>query len=145
MPEFTPHGSVPNHKITAFDRGEYEKLINFVNSVDRDLNTNLAKPRPGVRLDDTLGGGIYPGSQNWPPAKALTDSAKAFGRSVEERYAELSKDWEQYLTALRNARDVFESTNDLSNYGASKFVTDFPDVSPSARPAGGGPPSTNTP
>jgi hypothetical protein len=136
-----PHAPVPNHRITAFDRAEYDKLIDYIVSVDRDLNTNLAKPRPGVRLDDTLGGGIHPGSLAWSPAKGLNDSAVAFGRSVKERYRDLSKDWEQYITALRNARDVFESTGNLSTYSASKFVTDFPDVSPGAKSSsGGGPP-----
>jgi hypothetical protein len=135
MPTGSPQ--VPSGKITAFDKRQYDNLTSWLDSVDQDLNTNLAKPKPGVRLDSTLGGGIYPGSANWTPAATLSVNAKAFGGSVAERYAELSKDWEQFVTALRDARDLFEKTNDLTHYDASKFVTEHPEVSPSVKTTGG--------
>jgi len=130
---------VPPGKVTAFDRGQYDNLIAYVDGVDHDLNTNLAKPKAGVRLDGTLGSGIFPGSGSWPPAALLYNNAKAFGGSVAARYTDLSKDWEQFITALKGARDVFENTNDLVNYDASKFVTEFPGV---IQPGSSG---TNTP
>jgi hypothetical protein len=129
-------GHVPPGKVTAFDRAQYDNLISWIDSVDRDLNTRLNKPRPGVRLDETLGSGIHPGSSRWTPAVNLVAKAKVFGKSAADRYAELSKDWEQFVLALRNARDVFESTNDLGKYGATKFLNDYPDVLPTTN---GGP------
>jgi hypothetical protein len=136
------NGKVPPGKVTAFDRGQYDNLIAYVDGVDQDLNTNLAKPKPGVRLDATLGSGIFPGSGNWPPASLLVNAGKAFGTSVAARYADLSKDWEQFITALKGARDVFENTNDLVNYDASKFVTEFPGViQPGSSGTNGQPPS----
>jgi hypothetical protein len=141
MPTDSDPGKVPPGKVTAFDRGQYDNLIAWVDSVDEDLNKNLAKPKAGVRLDATLGSGIFPGSANWPPAALLVTNGKAFGTSVAARYADLSKDWEQFVTALRNARDVFENTNDLVNYDASKFVNEFPGViQPGSSGANGSPP-----
>jgi hypothetical protein len=136
-------GHVPLDKITEFDRAEYDNLIAWIDGVDRDLRMNLGKPRPGVRLDATLGSGISPGSPNWPPAARFTSQAKEFGKSVAERYAELSKDWELYIAALRGGRDVFESTDDLSTYSANKFVEEYPDTLPSS--TGNGPPTTGGP
>src|SRR6266568_3432124 len=129
-------GHVPPGKVTAFDRAQYDNLISWIDSVDRDLNTGLNKPRPGVRLDETLGSGIYPGSSKWTPAANFTAKAKVFGKSATDRYAELSKDWEQFVLTLRDARDVFESTNDLSKYSARTFLNAHPDVLPSTN---GGP------
>ena len=139
MPATPSHGDghIPPGKVTAFDRGQYDNLIAWLDSVDRDLRTQLARPRPGVRLDANLGSGISPGSPNWPPAARFVGAGKDFGKSVEERYAELSKDWEQYIAALRGARDVFESTSDLSSYSARRFVNDYPDTLPSG--TGNGP------
>src|SRR5260370_34040247 len=131
-------GHVPPGKVTAFDRAQYDNLISWVDSVDQDLNTALDQPGPGVRLDETLGSGIHPGSTKWTPAVNLTTKATAFGKSAAERYAELSKGWEQYVLALRDARDVFESTNDLTTYDARTFVNDHPDVLQSTN--GGSPP-----
>src|SRR6266568_4642191 len=113
MPSTPPQRSVPDGKITTFDRGHYDNLVKWLDGVDQDLNTNIAGPKAGVRLDATLGSGISPGSPNWPTAKALVDSATAFGSSVTARYTDLGTDWEQYVTALKNARDVFEHTSDL--------------------------------
>lgn len=128
MPTDSVPGKVPPGKVTAFDRGQYDNLIAWVDGVDKDLNTNIAKPKSGVRLDATLGSGIFPGSGSWPPAAQYYTNAKAFGASVAARYADLSKDWEQFITALKSARDVFENTSDLAHYNASKFVTEFPGV-----------------
>jgi len=130
-------GHVPSGKVTAFDKGQYDNLIAWVDGVDQDLEKNLNKPRPGVRLDDSLGGGIRPGSPDWNVAARFVSKATEFGKSVVERYADLDKDWEQYVMALRGARDVFETTNNLNNYSAAKFLNDYPDMSSSS--TGGGP------
>ena len=146
-------GHVPPGKVTAFNRAEYDNLIRWIDSVDRDLNARLNRPRPGVRRDETLGGGIYPGSSKWPPAANYTAKAKVFGKSAVDRYAELSKDWEQFVLALRDARDVFESTDNLNRVSATKFVHDHPGVLPSTNggpspsgspsPSGGPPPKSS--
>jgi hypothetical protein len=127
---------VPPGKVTAFDRGQYDNLINWVDGVDQDLNKNINGPKAGVRIDETLGSGIQPGASNWTPAANLINNAKNFGKSWVDQSGTLSKDWEQFVTALRGARDVFENTNDLTNYSATAFLTDFPDV---AGPNNGGP------
>ncbi len=135
-------GQVPPGKVTAFDRGQYDNLTNWVDGVDQDLNKNINRPKSGVRIDETLGSGILPGNTSWTPAKNLVTNATAFGKSWIEQSGALSKDWEQFVTALRGARDVFENTNDLTNYNATTFLNDYPAV---AGPSNGGPsqPSTN--
>jgi len=130
-------GHVLPGKVTAFDKGQYDNLIAWVDGVDQDLNKNLNKPRSGVRLDESLGGGISPGSPDWNVAQRFVSKATEFGKSWVERSAELDKDWEGYIAALRRARDVFEDTDDLSKYKAAKFLNDYPDMSPSSN--GGGP------
>jgi hypothetical protein len=130
-------GHVPPGKVTAFDKGQYDNLIAWVDGVDQDLNKNLNKPRSGVRLDESLGGGISAGSQDWSVAQRFVSKATDFGKSWVERSAELDKDWEGYIAALRRARDVFEDTDDLSKYNAAKFLNDYPDMSSSSN--GGGP------
>src|SRR5260370_18064020 len=81
-------GHVPPGKVTAFDRAQYDNLISWVDSVDQDLNTGLDKPGPGVRLDETLGSGIHPGSTKWTPAVNLTTKATAFGKSAAGSHAQ---------------------------------------------------------
>jgi hypothetical protein len=130
-------GPIPTGKITAFDKNQYDKLIKYVESVDVDLNTNLEKPSSGVRLDGSLGSGFFPGSQQWPVAAAFINQGKQFGGSVKTQYDTLSGGWEQFVTALTNARNVFDDTNDLTKYSAATFTTDFPDVSGSGPPGGG--------
>jgi hypothetical protein len=119
-------GPVPHGKITAFDKDQYDKLIKFVDGVDQELNQNIRKPSAGVRLDATLGSGIFPGSGNWGPAKALYDKGIAFGTSVADLYKQLDQDWEAYVTALKDARDVFEDTGNLATYGATEFADENP-------------------
>jgi hypothetical protein len=120
---------VPNGKITQFDKDRYNSLIRYVDYVEGvELNQNLNRPGTGVRLDGNLGSGIFPGSSKWPVAGALVEQGKAFGTSVQAQYTKLSDGWEQYVAALKNARDVFEQTNDLNTLSASKFATDFPDA-----------------
>jgi hypothetical protein len=131
-------GPLPEGKITAFDKDHYDKVVTFVDSVDQDLNKNLRKPSSGVRLDASLGSGIAPGSPSWPPAKRLIDQGVAFGASVAAEYDDLSKSWEAYVVALKNAREVFESTDNLATYGASKFATDYPDVTATTNNSGAG-------
>jgi hypothetical protein len=136
----------PPGKITAFDSGQYDKLITWVNGVDDDLVKYINGPSPDVRIDATLGSGIHPGSPNWPPAKRFLDKATEFGKSWIEQSDALDKDWHQFTVALSGARDVFEDTNDLTNYNATTFLKDHPDVSganggPSAPPSSSAPPA----
>ena len=138
-------GSVPPGKITAFDRGQYDNLINWVDGVDQDLTKNINKPKAGVRIDATLGSGIFPGSSGWTPAANLVANAKAFGQSWVEQSGAISKDWEQFVPALRGARDVFENTNDLTNYSATTFLNDFPDVAGSGNGGPSSPPPSQPP
>jgi hypothetical protein len=135
-------GNVPPAKVTAFDRKQYDNLTTWVDGVDQDLNKNINQPKAGVRIDESLGSGIYPGSSGWTPAANLVAKTKAFGQSWVEQSNGLSKDWDQFIAALRGATDVFEHTNDLTNYNATTFLNDHPDL---AQPANGGPSSPPPP
>ena len=73
-------GHVPPGKVTAFDKGQYDNLIAWIDGVDQDLNKNLNKPRPGVRLDESLGSGILPGSPDWNVAARFVTRATEFGK-----------------------------------------------------------------
>ncbi len=132
---------VPSGQVTAFDQGQYDKLITWVNGVDDDLNKYINAPSPDVRIDADLGSGIHPGSAGWTPAQSLIAKAKEFGKSWIDQSAAMSKDWEQFRVALEGARDVFNNTNDLTALDAGTFLGDYPDFSASAN--GGSSPSSS--
>jgi hypothetical protein len=119
---------VPNSKITAFNKANWEKMIKFYWDVEWEINNILDRPAAHVRLDSSLGTGIYPGSQNWPIASALIQKAKAFGGSVDKQYDAMSEEMHRRVTAATAAMDVFEDTDDLNTYSASKLAENFPDM-----------------
>ncbi len=125
-----------DYRITSFDKAHYDQLITYLNSVVDSINTDpqALGPTANLRLDETLSGMFKPGSQNWSAAKNFVTKAGTFGASAHQRYVAIEQDVRTFGGALKNAEDVFEDTDDLTTYDASKFAGDYPDV--------GGPPAT---
>lgn len=125
-------------RITSFDKSHYEQLISYLKTVDDDVNTSKYElgPSSDLKLDSTLSSTFHPGSQDWPVAKNFITQATTFGTSAHTRLVAVEQDVRTFYKALKNAEDVFDETNDLTTYDASKFTQDYPDV-------GGTPPSTH--
>jgi hypothetical protein len=117
-------------KITAFDKAHYDQLLSYLSNIDKDVNTNpkLLGPSADLKLDSTLSASFHPGSQDWPVAKSFLDRAGAFGNSVHTRLATFETDVRTFYSALKDAEEIFEKTDDLATYDASKFAQDYPDV-----------------
>jgi hypothetical protein len=117
-------------KITSFDKAHYDQLLTYLSDIDKDVNTNpkLLGPSADLKLDPTLSTSFHPGSQDWSVAKNFLERAGAFGSSVQTRLATFETDTRTFYTALKNAEQIFEKTNDLATYDASKFAQDYPDV-----------------
>ncbi len=121
-------------RITSFDKAHYDQLITYLTNVDDVINRTprALGPSADLKLDTTLSTRFHPGSQDWPVAKSFVTQAGTFGSSVHTRYTTVETDVRTFFTALKNAEDVFDETNDLTTYDASKFDQNHPDV------AGGG-------
>jgi len=119
-----------NEQWTSFDKTHYEQLIGYLLSVDHNLNNDPAalSPTADLKLDSTLATRLKPGSQKWDVVKNFTAQAGTFGESAHERYTAIEKEVRTFTTALKNAEDVFDETNDLTKYDASKFAQNHPDV-----------------
>ena len=117
-------------KITSFDKSHYEQLISHLRAVDNVLNTTprYLGPSADLKLDTTLSTRFHPGADEWPVAKAFVTQAGTFGTSVHTRLTTYETDLRGFYTALKNAEDVFDETDDLTSYDASKFTRNHPDV-----------------
>ncbi|GAB2847451.1 hypothetical protein GCM10027176_58830 [Actinoallomurus bryophytorum] len=116
--------------ITSFDKAHYDQLIAHLRDVDNVLDTTPAYlgPSADLKLDTTLGSRFHPGSQDWTVAKDFVTQATTFGNSVHTRLTGYETDVRAFFTALKNAEDVFDDTDDLTTYDASKFAQEYPDV-----------------
>lgn len=119
-----------DYHITSFDKAHYDQLINYLNSVDDGINRDpiALGPSSDLKLDSTLGTRLKPGSQNWDVAKNFMTRAGAFGNSAYTRYTGVEQDIRTFVNSLKNAEGVFEDTDDLTQYDASRFTQDYPDV-----------------
>lgn len=117
-------------KITSFDKSHYEQLITYLKDVDHVVNTDpkYLGPSANLKLDTTLSTRFHPGSQDWPVVKDFVTQAGTFGGSVHTRLTGFETDIRNFYTALKNAEDVFNETDDLTTYDASKFSQNYPDV-----------------
>jgi hypothetical protein len=132
-------------KITSFDKAHYEQLIAHLRDVDDVLSTTprYLGPSADLKLDSTLSSRFHPGSQDWPVAKDFVTQAGTFGNSVHTRLTTYETDLRTFYTALKNAEDVFDDTDDLTTYDASKFSREYPDVGGAGGTGGTG--GTTTP
>jgi hypothetical protein len=119
-----------NDKITQFDKAHYEQLLAYLLSVENDVDTSPRRlgPSADLKLDSTLTSRFRPGSQDWSVAKDFLSQSGTFGSSVHNRLATFETDIRTFYTALKNAEEIFEKTDDLTKYDASKFGGDYPDV-----------------
>jgi hypothetical protein len=117
-------------RLTAFDKSHYDQLLTYLKSVDDGINTSTYAlgPSPNLKLDSTLSTTFHPGSDSWPLAKGFVAQAVKFGGSVNTRYVAVEQDTRTFHNALKNAEDVFDDTNDLATYDASKYRREHPDV-----------------
>lgn len=117
-------------RITSFDKAHYEQLITYLKTVDDGINTSeyALGPSAKLKLDSTLSTTFHPGSDSWPLAKGFVTQAGTFGNSVHTRYTAVEQDVRTFYKALNSAKDVFDDTDDLTTYDASKFERDHPDV-----------------
>lgn len=119
-----------DHHITSFDKAHYNQLIAYLNGVDESINKEpiALGPSADLKLDATLATRLKPGSTNWDVAKNFATQAGTFGNSAHARYTGVEQEVRTFMTALVNAADVFDDTDDLANYDASKFRQEYPDV-----------------
>jgi hypothetical protein len=121
-------------KITKFDKAHYDQLITYLTTFDDVVNRSswALGPSSDLKLDSTLTSTFHPGSQDWSVVKNFVTQAGVFAGSVHNRYTAIETDTRTFSKALKGAEDVFDDTDDLSTYDASKYESDYPDV------AGGG-------
>jgi hypothetical protein len=117
-------------RITAFDKSHYDQLIKYLQTVDDGINTSeyALGPSAKLKLDTTLSSTFHPGADSWPLAKSFVTQAATFGNSVHTRYTAVEGDVRTFYKALKGAEDVFDDTNDLTTYDASRFEQNYPDV-----------------
>jgi hypothetical protein len=123
-----------NDNITSFDKAHYEQLLTYLTGIDKDVDTNpkFLGPSADLKLDSSLSTRFHPGSQDWSVAKDFLSQASNFGNSVHTRLTKFETDVRTFFTALKNAEEIFEKTDDLSTYDASKFGQEYPDVTGSS-------------
>jgi hypothetical protein len=121
-------------RITSFDKAHYDQLITYLTTIDDVVNRSpwALGPSSNLKLDGTLTSTFHPGSQDWPVVKNFVAQAGTFATSVHNRYTAIETGTRTFYKALKAAEDVFDDTNDLTTYDASKFEQNYPDV------AGGG-------
>lgn len=123
--ETTPPGGVPTGHITKFDKGKYEMLIGFLTGSENTLSTQIMiQPNTDVDFRDPR---FLPGSNNWHPASYLAAQVKALSTSVFDRLGEVDTELTSFVDVLKEAKKVFEDTDDLADYSATKFAEKFPD------------------
>jgi hypothetical protein len=117
-------------RITQFDKAHYDLLIKYLMGVDTDINTapGALGPSADLKLDSTLPTRLHPGAQDWSVAKDFTTAAGTFAGSVHARYVAVEQEVRTFYKALKDAEDVFDDTDDLTTYDASKFGRQHPDI-----------------
>jgi hypothetical protein len=117
-------------QITEFDKSQYDLLIKNLTDIDDNLNKSpwALGPSADLRLDNSLSSKFHPGSQDWSVAKNFVTQATTFATSAHNRYTTIESDVRNFSKALKDAEDVFDETDDLATYDASKFSRDHPDV-----------------
>src|SRR5262249_24925468 len=119
MNENNPDGGNSHGKIVKFDKGQYERLIGFLNSSETTLSQQvMIQPNSEVDFTDPR---FLPGSANWHPADHLAKKVQALSTSIFDRLGEVDTEYTNFADALVEAKKVFEDTDDLANYSAAQF------------------------
>jgi len=127
---------MPNpYKITEFSKTHYDQLIGYLASNADVINKDpqALGPTANLRLDETLSSTLRAGSQEWAVAKNFSAAAGTFGASAHTQYVVAEQEARTFSDHLKSAEDVFENTDDLASYAASKFEQNYPGItSPSS-------------
>jgi hypothetical protein len=117
-------------RITKFDKAHYELLIKYLMGVDDTINREpyALGPSSDLKLDATLPSRLPPGATDWAVAKDLNTAGGTFAGSVHARYVAVEQEVRTFYKALKDAEDVFDDTDDLTTYDASKFGRQHPDI-----------------
>ncbi|MGW5649687.1 hypothetical protein ACWEV3_25145 [Saccharopolyspora sp. NPDC003752] len=119
-----------DEKQVKFDSGQYNNLLKDVDGQEEELNKKFLKASSGVRLASDFGGRVKIGSPSWSAIETFNGKMNSFGESTEKMNNGLSKEWRSFTKALNEAKKVFEDTDDLAQYEASKFTAEYPDLAP---------------
>jgi hypothetical protein len=115
---------------TAYDKTFVTNIIRYLSSLDDTINTApwALGASPDLKLDASLQDLLKPGSQNWDPVKRLTSRAASFGNSANARNTAVAQELRAFTHALTEVSGIFDKTNNLADYEASKFGNEFPDI-----------------
>ncbi|MFY1632212.1 hypothetical protein ACN27F_02820 [Solwaraspora sp. WMMB335] len=121
--------------VIKFDEATFDNLIRFMTDCKDQLDTEFLRPRSGCMLDSSLGTYLRPGSSEWPVVTTITEGGSGFGGSVRQRLEALSTEWEEFITALRDAKTVFKDSDDLATMSAREFLEQHPELAPPNTPS----------
>ncbi|MGW5642786.1 hypothetical protein ACWEV3_17830 [Saccharopolyspora sp. NPDC003752] len=121
----------------TFDSGAYRQLNVFVDGKDVEVREKFLKASSGIRLDPELGNRVKVGNPSWIAVQNFNNSLKELGASGEQMNRNFAKDWHTFSKALVKAQRVFEETDDLASYEASKFNAEFPEFGTGGGGTGG--------
>lgn len=110
-------------KNITFDKARYDQLITDLVALEYSL-VHEATNR-GLPIDDEFN--PVPGTAAWVLAD-LQGKSKALGASVEKQSDAIEQQLENFTAALRNARTIFEETNDLASYSITEFLSEYPEL-----------------
>ena len=108
---------MPTGKITQFDKGQYERLIGFVNHWQTEADTRMTTPATAIDADERFDAG----SEQWPRASEVMSAVHAFAGGIHDGTKAISADLHEFVGNLKSVKDVFEDTDDLATLEASKF------------------------
>jgi len=112
-----------------FNRAAFEELICFIDGVEREINTSFLRPGLTLRLDESLGTFLKPGSPKWkPPVESVKGKANTFGESVYTKFRDLSDKWRTDKKNFTAALAIFQQTDDLATFSAQTFLEEYPDL-----------------
>jgi hypothetical protein len=110
----------------AFDKNTFQLLIIFMTDCKRHLDEQILTPTAGLQLDASLNSYLKPGSTEWPVVNSVLEAAGKFGEMTHEQLVNLSKEWGDFIEALKDAMKALEDGNDLAAMSASEFLEEYP-------------------
>ena len=110
-------------KNITFDKTQYDKLIADLVALEDSLKHDATKH--GMPIDEDFS--PVPGSAGWVLADLQT-KGKALGASVKKQDLSIQEELDNFITALKNARSIFDETNDLANFSITTFLSEYPEL-----------------
>lgn len=110
-------------KNITFDKAQYDKLIADLVALEDSLKHDATKH--GMPIDEEFN--PVPGTAAWVLADLQT-KGKALGASVKKLDGTIADQLDNFITALKNARSIFDETNDLAQFSITDFLSEYPDL-----------------